>query len=80
MYGIYHVTYQDINKEEPENILIQVNEDVEEIEPNIATQIYNYLHPEEIYQGEISIITMHKLYTTNNPTSHGVLNIKGGKS
>jgi len=66
MYNIYLVEYQEIDKSEPEYEIIAIDEIVEDIDPNICQQIYENKYPNEVYQNEISIITMQKLYATNN--------------
>ena len=66
MYNIYLVTYQEIDNNENEHTIIAVDEIVEDISPNICQQIYEDKYPEEKYQGELSIITMQKLYSTDD--------------
>jgi len=61
---VYLITYFDAIKDIEEHIIVFMTEDTDVIS-DMDKQIFKYLYPSEIYQGEISIIKSEMLYTTS---------------
>lgn len=79
MYNIYLVEYYDMSIDKKEHIIISVSDDIEEFTPNLPKQIFEFIHHNEYYQGEINIITVEKLYSTTENVAevYKFLTIKG---
>ena len=61
---VYLVKYFDLIKDKEDYIIVYMKEDIEVIS-HMCEQIFYQLYPNDIYQGEINIISCEKLYVTS---------------
>ena len=58
---VYLEKYFDLVKDKEDYLVIYMNEDIEVVS-NMDQQIFNYLYPNENYQGEINVIECQRLF------------------
>lgn len=77
--NVYLVRYYDNIKDAEDCIIITVDENIRDINPTIAEQIFNHIYLPDRYQGEINIITMDKVYSAaeSKIEKYKFLNITG---